>query len=105
MAMHLVKQPRGKKQRVIGAALPYRSKPESLPVAEDTAKAERVFGNRYDMIVIGAQRAFDILKGAEPMVDRKKHQPTVIAMLEIEEGKIDRTYVPKFRKTISKKQG
>ena len=104
MALHFVRQ-RSKKQKLQSAALPYRSKPASLPVAEDTAKAERMFGNRYEMIVIGAQRAFDILKGVDPLVDRKNHQPTVIAMLEIEAGKIDRSYVPKFRKTVSKKQG
>lgn len=103
MAMHMVKQ-RQKKQRAVCAALPYRSKPESLPVAEDTALAERMFGNRYEMIVIAAQRAYDILRGSDPMIDRKKHQPTVIAMLEVEAGLLDRNYQPKYRKVQTQAQ-
>jgi len=101
MAMHFVKQPK-KKQRAVAAALPYRSKPESLPVAEDTAKAERMFGNRYEMIVVGAQRAYDILKGDAPMVPAGKHQPTTLAILEVEAGFLKPGYVPKFRKLPTK---
>ena len=102
MAMHFVKQ-RNKKQQALSAAMPYRRNPESTPVAEDTAKAEQMFGNRYDMILMAAQRAYDLLKGVEPMVQGKKHSAIVTAMLEVEAGKVTKDYVPKFRKLSAPK--
>ena len=58
------KRSRAKAQKV-KIELPYKSKPESLPVAEDTEKAERVFGGgdtggRYNMILLASARAYDL---------------------------------------------
>ena len=104
MAMHMVKQ-RQKKQRAVAAALPYKRTPESKSVAEDTALAERVYGRegirggRYNMIVVAATRAYDLTRGAEPMMEFKDpHAPTTMAMLEIQNGLVTQNYVPKFTK-------
>lgn len=106
MAMHFVKQ--AQKKQKVAAAIPYKSKPDSLPVAEDTEKAERVFGRgdtggRYNMILVCATRAYDLTRGAAPMIELDRpHAPTAIAMLEVEAGKLTRDYVPKFVKPKAK---
>lgn len=110
MAMHLVRRTNKQKQLAaeFGKALPYKQKPLSLPVAEDTAEAERVFGDgttggRYNMILVASIRAYDLLMGATPMIPANGHRPTVLAMLEVEAGKLTRDYVPKFTKPKNKK--
>lgn len=49
---------------------------------------ERV-GNRFNLVLIATKRARALSKGVRPLVEERNDKPTVIALREIEEGKID----------------
>jgi len=49
--------------------------------------------NRFDLVVLAARRARDITLGRAPFVERENDKPTVIALREIAEGKIDLDYM------------
>ncbi len=49
---------------------------------------ERV-GNRFELVLLATKRARQITRGATPLVDIENDKPTVIALREIAEGKID----------------
>ncbi len=44
--------------------------------------------NRFDLVIMATERAYSLLCGAKPLVDRD-NRPDIIAIREIEEGKID----------------
>ena len=47
-------------------------------------------GNRFDLILLAARRARQLsVQGNDPLVETKNEKPTVIALREIEQGKID----------------
>lgn len=46
--------------------------------------------NRFDLVVTAAKRARDIAMGAEPMVPMNQDKPTVVALREIAENKINK---------------
>ena len=47
-------------------------------------------GNRFDLILLAARRARQLSgQGKDPLVETKNEKPTVIALREIEQGKID----------------
>ncbi|MGF1643740.1 MAG: DNA-directed RNA polymerase subunit omega [Thiotrichales bacterium] len=45
--------------------------------------------NRFEMVLTACKRARQLYNGSEPLVDRQNDKPTVIALREIAEGKID----------------
>ena len=45
--------------------------------------------NIFDMILLASKRAKRIANGAEPLVERENDKPTVIALREIAEGKMN----------------
>ncbi|MBH44712.1 MAG: DNA-directed RNA polymerase subunit omega [Gammaproteobacteria bacterium] len=47
--------------------------------------------NAYDIVALASKRAKDLMAGSEPLVD-SKDKPTVIALREIAEGKINLDY-------------
>lgn len=49
---------------------------------------ERI-GNRFQLVLIATKRARQIAKGAASLVPEQNDKPTVIALREIEEGKVD----------------
>ena len=49
--------------------------------------------NRYDLVLIGARRARELLRGDRPKMDGPKHSAVVTALKEIEHGKITRDYL------------
>ena len=49
--------------------------------------------NRFDLVVLAARRARDITLGRAPFVEKENDKPTVIALREIAEGKIDLDYL------------
>ena len=49
--------------------------------------------NRFDLVVLAARRARDITLGRAPFVERENDKPTVIALREIAEGKVDLDYL------------
>ncbi len=49
---------------------------------------ERI-GNRFELVLLATKRARQITRGATPLVEIENDKPTVIALREIAEGKID----------------
>ena len=49
--------------------------------------------NRFELVVLAARRARDITLGRAPFVERENDKPTVIALREIADGKIDLEYL------------
>ena len=47
--------------------------------------------NLFEMVLTAAKRARQLSNGAEPQVDPEGDKPTVIALREIAEGKVDRS--------------
>ena len=46
--------------------------------------------NRFALVILASQRAHQLIKGAEPLV-QSKNKPTIIALREIAEGKVSFT--------------
>ena len=60
--------------------------------------AVAVIGNRYDLVLAGARRMRELSRGDRPRIDLKfPHSAGVIALLEIEAGKVSREYI--YRET------
>ena len=53
--------------------------------------------NRFNLIVMAAQRARQIANGSDPLVDEETDKPTVIALREIAEGHIDQDNVRTYQ--------
>lgn len=49
-------------------------------------------GNKYEMILAGANRAREIKRGKAPLV-KSQYGPVVTALMEIEQGKIGPEYL------------
>ena len=47
--------------------------------------------NRFELVLMATKRARQITLGATPLVDMENDKPTVIALREIAEGKVDVT--------------
>ena len=64
----------------------------------NSEQAVAMIGNRYDLILAGARRMRELSRGDMPKITLKfPHSAGVIAMLEIEQGKIGRDYI--YRET------
>ncbi len=60
-------------------------------------KAAEVVGNRFDLVLVASQRAREIKNGSAPLIDKSDNTPTVLALREIEENKIDKSeYLKKY---------
>ena len=53
-------------------------------------------GNRYDLILIAAQRVRELRKGHRPKLTTK-HGPMLTALTEIEEGLVGREHLKRIR--------
>lgn len=53
-------------------------------------------GNRYDLILIAAQRVRELRKGHRPKLTTK-HGPMLTALTEIEEGLVGREHLKRVR--------
>lgn len=47
--------------------------------------------NQFELVLLAAKRARQLANGKAPLVDRINDKPTVLALREIAEGKIDRS--------------
>ncbi len=47
--------------------------------------------NRFELVLVAAKRARQLSMGAEPLVEIDNDKPTVLALREISENKIDRS--------------
>ena len=57
--------------------------------------AQNAIGDRYDLVLIAARRTRELNKGWKPLVDPGNHTSAVVALNEIEQGKIGREYLKK----------
>lgn len=48
-----------------------------------------VVDNRFELVLMATKRARQVAKGAEPTVEAENDKPTVIALREIAERKVD----------------
>lgn len=49
----------------------------------------RYVPNRFDLVIVAAKRARQLMRGADPMVPGERDKPTVVALREIGEGLLD----------------
>lgn len=59
-------------------------------------KAVEAVGNRYDLILIAAQRVRELKNGRIPKT-KSKDGPSLTALKEIEEGLVGRDYLKRIR--------
>lgn len=52
--------------------------------------------NRFELVLIAARRARDLAQGKEAMVPWENDKPTVVALRELAEGKLDHFIREKF---------
>ncbi len=55
-------------------------------------------GNRFELVLLATKRARQITRGATPLVEIENDKPTVIALREIAEGKIDSAILSEITK-------
>lgn len=55
-------------------------------------KAVEAVGNRFDLVLIASLRVRELKRGFKPRVVTK-NGPVVTALKEIEQGKVDRSYL------------
>jgi DNA-directed RNA polymerase subunit omega len=65
--------------------------------------AVSMVGNRYDLVLIAAQRAKELRGGDLPKVV-SKHGPVLTALKEIEQGKVGREYLLKLAKAPERRR-
>lgn len=64
---------------------------ESFIVSDETAV--NFPGGKYAMIITAGLRAHDLQRGAKPLIaGLETHKPTVVALMEIEQGLISPNY-------------
>jgi len=71
-----------------------KSYSEERTLGLTSQQAVAAVGNRYDLVLIASQRVRELKNGAPAQVT-SKHGPVLTALKEIEQGKIDRTYLYK----------
>lgn len=52
--------------------------------------------NRFELVLIAARRARDLALGREPLVPWENDKPTVVALRELAEGKLDALIKEKY---------
>jgi DNA-directed RNA polymerase subunit omega len=64
----------------------------------DTDKCVEMIGNRFNLVLVAAQRARELRRGSRPLVDNINNTtPVVLALKEIEQGKVGIEYLKKIR--------
>lgn len=52
-----------------------------------------VVDNRFELVLMATKRARQVAKGAQSLVDTSNDKPTVVALREIAERKVDQTLI------------
>jgi len=69
-----------------------------LPSQNDTDKCVEMIGNRFDLVLVASARVRELRRGARPLVDNTNgSNPIVLALKEVEQGKVGREYLRKVR--------
>ena len=56
--------------------------------------------NRFELVLIATKRARQIARGSPLLVQHERDKPTVIALREIAEGKVDKTILDEAPKPV-----
>jgi len=56
--------------------------------------------NRFQLVLLASKRARDIAMGKEPFVELENDKPTVLALREIAEEFVDKTYLDKVDEPV-----
>ena len=57
--------------------------------------------NRFELVLIAARRARDLALGKEALVPWENDKPTVVALRELAEGRLDHLLQEKYRRPIA----
>jgi DNA-directed RNA polymerase subunit omega len=57
--------------------------------------------NRFELVLIAARRARDLALGREALVPWENDKPTVVALRELAEGKLDHLLQEKYRRAAA----
>ena len=80
----------------------YKNDPTEGLTSQDAVAA---VGNRYDLVLIAARRVRELAYGGyRPMVANGQHGPVLTALKEIEQGKVDRSYLLKPTQLAQRKR-
>ena len=52
-----------------------------------------VVDNRFELVLMATKRARQVAKGAQPLVEMSNDKPTVVALREIAERKVDQNLI------------
>ncbi len=55
-----------------------------------TRDCEQIVPNRFELVLLAAERAHELWQGAEPLIEETRHAPTVLALREIAAGCLPR---------------
>jgi DNA-directed RNA polymerase subunit omega len=80
----------------------YHSDDQTLGLTSQ--RAVEVVGNRYDLVLIASQRVRELKQGNLARV-ASKHGPILTALKEIEQGKVDQSYLYKFANQQQRRRG
>lgn len=56
--------------------------------------------NRFELVLVAARRARELALGREALVPWENDKPTVVALRELAEGKLDRLLQEKYRRPV-----
>jgi DNA-directed RNA polymerase subunit omega len=57
--------------------------------------------NRFELVLIASRRARDLALGKEALVPWENDKPTVVALRELAEGRLDHLLQEKYRRTVT----
>ena len=57
--------------------------------------------NRFELVLIASRRARDLALGKEALVPWENDKPTVVALRELAEGKLDHMLQEKYRRPLA----
>jgi DNA-directed RNA polymerase subunit omega len=73
-------------------------KVKSTPTVIDTDKCVEMIGNRFNLVLVAAQRVRELRRGSRPLVANDNNSTShVQALKEIEAGKVGIEYLKKIR--------
>jgi DNA-directed RNA polymerase subunit omega len=73
-------------------------KKKLTPTRNDTDKCVEMIGNRFNLVLVASARVRELRRGSRPLVDNSNHStPPVLALSEIEAGKVGIEYLRKVR--------
>jgi len=57
--------------------------------------------NRFELVLVAARRARDLAMGRESLVPWENDKPTVVALRELADGKLDHLLQEKYRRPVA----